>query len=115
RTTTLELGASTDPRLCTVTFTRRPSTFTSSFPIPRSGRDQYGTPLATSLSSITVVTCGGNVTSTSRLRSNVSVRVLTSLNGASLEAPCTPCVIDHLPGSTSHPVIFAFTGTESRL
>ena len=82
RSTTFDAGASTEPRLCTVTFTRLPSTLTSSSPMPRSGRDQYGTPFATSFNSMTVVTCGGNVISRSRLRSNSSVRVLTSRNGA---------------------------------
>ena len=40
RSTTFDAGASTEPRLCTVTVIFAPSTFTSSAPIPKSGLDQ---------------------------------------------------------------------------
>jgi len=76
RRTTRAAGASTAPRLCTVTEIERSLTTTSRGAIPRSGRDQYGVPFETRRASITVTVRGANDTGSSSPRSSATVRVI---------------------------------------
>src|SRR6185437_14025174 len=108
-TQTLPVGASWAPRLWMVTFRLRLDRFTSSRPMPRSGRPSVGGPALARSKVSTVVWRGANSTAMEALFSRGTVLV-TGASAVSPLAAETPEVILQSPAVTFQPVICARTG-----